>query len=157
MLAFAIGSVLLRRTSRAQPGLWTLVVQFTVAGSLIGALALLFHEPLALGQATTVVPSLAFLIVFPGILGYTLYFRIHHTSGPTRANVVGYVAPVTGVLVGFLVFGEPVTGIEILGMALIAGGLFLLRNGGARRSDGPSRRTGPELRANIPPLDDKRG
>jgi probable blue pigment (indigoidine) exporter len=156
MLAFAIGSVLLRRTARAQPGLWTLVVQFTVAGALIGAMALLFHEPLALGHAATVVPSLAFLIVFPGILGYTLYFRIHHTSGPTRANVVGYVAPVTGVLVGFLVFGEPVTPIEILGMVLIAAGLFLLRSGSAHRTDRLSGGTGPRPRGSLSPPDDQR-
>ena len=127
VIAFALGSVLLRRTSHATPGLWTLSVQFAVAGGLVETLALLTREPMSLGSGATVFPALGFLVVFPGILGYSLYFYIHHSSGPARANVVGYVNPATGLLVGLLVFGEIVTGVEIGGLILIAAGLFLLQ------------------------------
>ena len=127
VLAFAAGSVLLRRSSRAAPGLWTLSLQFAIAGAFVGALGLLTREPVTLGSGGTVLPALGFLVVFPGILGYSLYFHIHHAAGPTRANVVGYVNPVTGVLVGLVVFGEVVTGVEIGGLLLIAAGLFLLQ------------------------------
>ena len=127
VLAFAAGSVLLRRTSRATPGLWTLSLQFAIAGAFVGTLALLAREPMTLGSEGTVLPALGFLVVFPGVLGYSLYFRIHHTTGPTRANIVGYVNPATGVLTGLLVFGEVVTGVEIGGLLLIATGLFLLQ------------------------------
>ncbi len=138
VLAFAVGSVLLRRSSRATPGLWTLSVQFAVAGAFVGALALLTQEPMTLGNGGTVLPALAFLVVFPGILGYSLYFHIHHTAGPTRANIVGYVNPVTGVLVGLLVFGEVVTGVEIGGLLLIATGLFLLQRDPLRKLASPA-------------------
>ncbi len=127
VLVFAAGSVLLRRTARAAPSLWSLALQFSVAGALLSAVGVGSGEPLTLGHPAMVLPSLAFLVIFPGVLGYTLYFRIHHRSGPTRANLVGYINPVTGVLVGLLVFGETVTGLEIGGMALIALGLFLLQ------------------------------
>ncbi len=129
VLAFAIGSVLLRRTQTAAPGLWTLSFQFAVAAGFVGLLSVGAGEPASLGTGSVVLPSLGFLVVFPGILGYALYFRIHHTSGPTTANVVGYVNPATGVLVGLLVFGETVSGIEVGGLALIALGLFLLQKG----------------------------
>lgn len=127
VLAFAAGSVLLRRTSRATPGLWTLSLQFAIAGTFVGALGLVTREPMTLGSGGAVLPALGFLVVVPGILGYSLYFRIHHTAGPNRANIVGYVNPVTGVLVGLVVFGELVTGVEVGGLLLIATGLFLLQ------------------------------
>lgn len=136
VLAFAVGSVLLRRTTRITPGLWTLAVQFAVASGFVDLLAILTQEPMDLGNGATVLPALGFLVVFPGILGYSLYFHIHHTAGPNRANLVGYVNPATGVLVGLLVFGEVVTGIEIGGLVLIATGLFLLQRD-RRRADVP--------------------
>lgn len=127
VIAFALGSVLLRHTSRVTPGLWTLAVQFAVAAGFVGALSVLTREPMSLGSGGAVLPALGFLVVFPGILGYSLYFHIHHTAGPVRANIVGYVNPATGLLVGLLVFGEIVTGVEIGGLLLIAAGLFLLQ------------------------------
>ncbi len=138
VLAFALGSVLLRHTSRVTPGLWTLALQFAVAGGFVGALGLLTREPMGLGSGGAVLPALGFLVVFPGILGYSLYFHLHHTAGPARANIVGYVNPVTGLLVGLLIFGEVVTGVEVGGLVLIATGLFLLQRDRLR---GPASRT----------------
>ncbi len=127
VLVFALGSVLLRRTVHSAPTLWGLALQFSVAGALLSAVGVAMGEPITLGHPSMVLPSLAFLVIFPGVLGYTLYFRIHHRSGPTRANLVGYINPVTGVVVGLLIFGETVTALEIGGMVLIALGLFLLQ------------------------------
>jgi drug/metabolite transporter (DMT)-like permease len=127
VLVFAIGSVVLRRTSTAAPSFWTLAVQFAVAGGAVGAGGLAIGEPLELGHGLTVPLSLAYLVVFSGVLGYSFYFRIHHRSGPTRANLVGYINPVVGVLVGLIIFGETVTGVEIGGMAVIALGLFMVQ------------------------------
>jgi probable blue pigment (indigoidine) exporter len=127
VVAFATGSVLLRTTSKAAPGFWLLSIQFAVAGTLLAVVALAAGETISLGNPAVTLPALAFLVVVPGILGYTLYFRIHHTSGPARANLVGYVNPATGVLVGLFVFGEEVPPIELAGLALIAMGLFVLQ------------------------------
>ncbi len=150
VLSFAVGSVLLRRTQTVAPGLWTLSVQFAVAAGLVGLLSVGAGEPASLGSGSLVLPALGFLVVVPGILGYTLYFRIHHTSGPTTANVVGYVNPVTGILVGLLVFGESVSAVEIGGLALIALGLFFLQRDRARTSSPPREertREGPDALA----------
>ena len=149
VISFAAGSVFLRRSSRAAPGFWLLAMQFAVGGALAGVLGLGLGEPRTLGNLSITGPALVFLVVLTGIVGYSLYFRIHHTSGPTTANVVGYVNPVTGVLVGLLIFGELVTPIEIVGLILIAAGLFLLqRDRRPRRSTTlqpkePNRASGP--------------
>lgn len=127
VLTFATGSVLLRRTATSATTFWLLSGQFALAGAVLGGIAILVGEPLRLGTPTTVLSAIAFLVVLPGIIGYSLYFRILYSSGPTRANLVGYVNPVTGVLVGLLVFGEAVTSFELGGLALIALGLYLLQ------------------------------
>jgi probable blue pigment (indigoidine) exporter len=142
VLVFALGSVLLRRTSTTVPSFWTLAVQFAIAGGVVGAGGLAIGEPLDLGHGLTVPLSLAYLVFFSGVVGYTLYFRIHHRSGPTRANLVGYINPVVGVLVGLIIFGEIVTGVEIGGMLLIALGLFLVQRDRAR-SDASSKKEDP--------------
>lgn len=124
---FATGSVLLRRTARTSTTFWLLSAQFAVGGLVLGILALLVGEPLNLGNPAVVLPCLAFLVVVCGVLAYSLYFRVLHSSGPTLSNLSGYVIPGTGVLVGLLVFGESVTGSELGGLAMIAFGLFLLQ------------------------------
>lgn len=144
VLVFALGSVLLRRTSTEVPSLWTLALQFGIAGAVVGTGGFAIGEPLSLGHGITVPIALAYLVVFPGVIGYTLYFRIHHRAGPTRANLVGYINPVTGVLVGLIVFGEVVTGIEVGGMALIALGLFLVQRDRTVLGRSPERARRPD-------------
>jgi probable blue pigment (indigoidine) exporter len=129
VVSFAAGGVLLRRTVPAEPTLWTLTTQFAVAAALVGAIAISVGEPRALGNASATLPTLAYLVVFPSILGYVLYFRLHHRVGPSRANLVVYVGPVVAVIVGFVLFGEKVTPIEIGGMALIVVGLYIVQRG----------------------------
>ena len=143
VMAFASGSVLLRRTTSSATTFWTLSVQFAVAGVAVGLLGVGSGESLTLGAPMTAATTLAFLVVVPGVVGYSLYFRIHHSSGPTRANLVGYVNPVTGLLVGLLIFGEAVTEVELAGLALIALGLFLLQRD--RRRSPPTQGAGPSV------------
>jgi probable blue pigment (indigoidine) exporter len=126
VVSFAAGGVLLRRTVKAEPSLWTLTAQFAVAGILVGVMALAFGEPRSFGNTSATIPALLYLVFVPSILGYVLYFRLHHRVGPSRANLVVYVGPVVAVIVGFAVFREPVTVIEIGGMIIIIAGLYLV-------------------------------
>ncbi len=138
---FAAGGVLLRRAAPTSPSLWTLAAQFAVAGGLVGAFSLSLGEPWTLGDLSTTGPALAYLVAVPSLLGYVLYFQLHHRVGPARANLVAYVAPVAGVLVGLFVFGEPVFLVELSGLALIVAGLLVVHRARARRPEGgaPSR------------------
>ncbi|MGC2288661.1 MAG: DMT family transporter [Thermoplasmata archaeon] len=142
VVIFSAGGVFLRRSSVGAPSLWTLALQFSVATAVVGGVAVVLREPLTLGEPSVTLPALAYLIAAPSILGYTIYFRLHHRVGPNRANIVVYVAPVAGVLVGLLAFGEAVTAIEVGGMILIAAGLFLVQRGQLLASKPASNSTG---------------
>jgi probable blue pigment (indigoidine) exporter len=129
VVAFSAGGVLLRRGAPVEPTLWTLAVQFAVATALVGAIALVLGEPHVLGNTSQTLPALAYLVAAPSILGYVLYFRLHHRVGPTHANLVVYVAPVVALLVGVFAFGEAATWVEGGGLVLIATGLYLVQRG----------------------------
>jgi probable blue pigment (indigoidine) exporter len=135
VISFAAGGVLLRRTVHAEPSLWTLAAQFAVASGLVGVMALLLREHGTFGNSSVTVPALLYLVFAPSILGYVLYFRLHHRVGPSRANLVVYVGPVVAVLVGFLVFSEKVTEVEVAGMVIIVAGLYLVQR--ARQRTNP--------------------
>ncbi|MGA8303391.1 MAG: EamA family transporter [Thermoplasmata archaeon] len=131
--SFAVGSVLLRAKRPEGETLWGVSVQFAVAtGVLLVALPLL--EPRSsLPLTNPVVFSLAYLVIMPSVVGYTLYFALHHRVGPSRANVVAYVNPIAALSIGTLAFGEPFQWWEVAGFALIIVGLTLVTGIGQRR------------------------
>ena len=81
-----------------------------------------------------------FAMVWLGALGtgvaYLLFFRLIERWGATRTTLVTYVIPVVAIALGFIVLGERLRPLELVGAALIIGGVVLV-NGVGRRSGGP--------------------
>ncbi|WP_245220807.1 DMT family transporter [Pseudomonas batumici] len=79
-------------------------------------------------------------IIGLGMLGtggaFLIYYYIIQKLGPVRASGATYIAPVVAVIIGAVV-GEPVTGIELLALALILGGVVLVQTG-QRKVTAPS-------------------
>ncbi len=133
-ISFAFGSVVLRATRPEGETLWGVSVQFGVATVLL-LVALPLLEPHSSFPLTNdVLGSLAYLVLFPSLVGYAMYFALHHRVGPGRANVVAYVNPVAALAVGTLVLGEPFVWWELAGFALIVVGLTLVSGIGRRSS-----------------------
>jgi len=59
-------------------------------------------------------------------LGYTLFFRVLSSAGPTNASLVTLIVPVSAILLGVLLLGERLEIFEIAGMALIGLGLVVI-------------------------------
>jgi probable blue pigment (indigoidine) exporter len=137
-LAFAIGSVSLRRALATAQGLWALAAQFAVGAAILSVVSIGVGSPLALPWNLDVLVSLAYLVGISSVLGYWIYFRLHHRVGPARANVVAYVNPLAGIAVGVLLLGEGVGFFEAAGFLLILVGLYLLHRDRLRPS-APSR------------------
>jgi drug/metabolite transporter (DMT)-like permease len=122
----AIGSVLLRARRPEGETLWGVSVQFAAATAfLAGSLPVLEpHSTLPLTNG--VLFALAYLVLLPSLVGYTLYFYLHHHIGPGQANTVAYVNPIAALSIGTLLFGEPFSWWELVGFALVAVGLTLV-------------------------------
>jgi drug/metabolite transporter (DMT)-like permease len=134
MVCTALGTVLLRRFGRGRQGSWQIGAQFTVAGLLLGAAALALPSSRALPLTVGVLELLGVLVVFSSVAGYFAYFALHHRVGPVRANVVAYLAPLVGVVVGSGFYGEPVTYWEVAGVAIVLVGVTLVLWDSSRRA-----------------------
>lgn len=133
-VSFAVGSVVLRVKRPEGETLWGVSVQFAAATVFLFAVLPVAEPHSALPLSNDVLLSLAYLVILPSVVGYALYFSLHHRVGPSRANIVAYVNPVAAVTIGTLLFAEPFEWWEIFGFALIVVGLTLvLRRGRPER------------------------
>lgn len=69
--------------------------------------------------------SLAYLAVFGTVLAFVWYYDGVQAIGAGRAGQFINLVPVSGVLLGVLLLGEPLTGSLVLGGALVVVGLWL--------------------------------
>jgi drug/metabolite transporter (DMT)-like permease len=99
------------------------------ATSMLGGLIVLL--PLGLWQLPGEVPgwketgSVLALAVIGTALAQIILYRVLRTDGAARVSLVTYLLPVTALVYGVLLLGEPLTWEELAGMALILGGVAL--------------------------------
>lgn len=70
--------------------------------------------------------SVGWLGILSTALAYVIYFRLLSSAGATNITLVTLLAPVTAVLLGWLVLGEYLLPQHYMGMALIAMGLLAI-------------------------------
>ena len=116
---------------------------------VITVLALLFERPanglLDLPQTDTAWFAVLWLGLLGTGIGYLLFFGILERWGATRTTMVTYVIPIVAVSLGFLVLGERLQPLEILGAALIIGGVVLVNGSLGQRPILRSARAAPRL------------
>lgn len=124
---FATGSVLLRRFRTGGETPWGASVQFGAGALFALPFSWAFEHGPSIPLTLAVLLPLLYLVVAASVAGFLLYFTLHGRVGPSRANLVSYISPVTAVIAGILLLGEGVTVLELVGFALVAGGMVLLR------------------------------
>jgi len=125
----ALGSVLVQRTDSDLPA------EGTVAWStVLGAVAL---HAISLGLPSesladvTVTPgallTVGYLAVFASAIGYVIYFDLLDRLGAVEINLVSYTVPIFAALSGWLVLGESVDALVVVGFVVIFAGFVLLK------------------------------
>jgi drug/metabolite transporter (DMT)-like permease len=113
----------------------------TVAGTQV--IAALVTLPLGLAHIPDAAPSLdavASLVtlgVFCTGIAFVIFHTLVRTDGPSRASLVGYIAPVFSIFYGVVLLDESFTVWTAVGLVLILGGSWLAAGGKlpARRRD----------------------
>jgi drug/metabolite transporter (DMT)-like permease len=122
-VSYAVGSLWGQRLVVRTSGL-TLA-----ATSMIGGLVVLI--PLGLWQLPSHVPgwkesgSVVALAVIGTALAQIILYRVLRSDGAARVSLVTYLLPMTALIYGVLLLGEPLTWQELAGMTLILGGVAL--------------------------------
>jgi drug/metabolite transporter (DMT)-like permease len=84
------------------------------------------------GFSTLSVLSLAYLIVFGAIVGYSAYVWLLRVSTAARVSTYAYVNPVVAVFLGWLLADEPVTPRVAIAAAVIVSGVAVITTERAR-------------------------
>jgi len=118
---WAFGSVWSRRRDMPHPAMST-AAQMLCGSVSLGLVALLTQERVVAVHAETLA-AVAYLVVAGSILGFSAYIYLLHQVRPALATSYAYVNPPVAVLVGVLFGAETVTGLDIIGMAVILTGV----------------------------------
>ncbi len=127
-ISFAAGGVL-SRTVRSGLPIESIQAWAMLSGSLLlVTVGQLRGESMAnLTVSTTGWASLAFLVLFSGIVAYLIYFTLLERVGPSQLNLVGYLEPMMAALVAWFLLGEGITGTMVAGFVLIMLGFTAIR------------------------------
>jgi drug/metabolite transporter (DMT)-like permease len=129
VVGYSFGTVLARGYLQNADGIETAVGQSFVGSLIMVPLALSVEQPF--GIDLSVKHLLAWLGLGLGASGlaYVLYFWLVRHVTATQASIVGYLIPITAVLLGALVLDEHLGPNSFLGMALIIGGVWVVNGG----------------------------
>ncbi|CAO4153832.1 DMT family transporter [Methylorubrum extorquens] len=124
-LSYALAGVFGRRFQRmGVPPLATATGQVTASTLLLLPAALLTDRPWTLPMPGAAVwGAVLGIAALSTALAYLLYFRLLATAGATNLLLVTFLIPVTAILLGMGMLGESLEVRQVIGMALIGGGL----------------------------------
>ncbi|MFL7769946.1 EamA family transporter [Proteus terrae] len=116
--SMATGTVLSRHWQPPVTPLTFTAWQLTAGGAVLLPFALLF-EP-ALPSLTGInFLGLAYLTLIGGALTYIFWFRGLALLGPSSVASLGFLSPLSAVILGWALLGQQLTSLQILGMIMI--------------------------------------
>jgi drug/metabolite transporter (DMT)-like permease len=125
--SWALGTVYSKRNPTETTPFSGAAVQMLAGGAAITLLGLVLGEAGQWRMTPAGIGSLAYLIVFGSIVGYTAYgYALRHASA-TIVGTYAYVNPVVAVLLGWMVLDEAVTLRTFAAMGLILGAVLMIQ------------------------------
>ena len=124
-----LGAVLVRRsqTSMPIPALtgWAMVL----GGTVHVVFAIAVGESIASIQLTPLaVAMVVYLSVFIGVFGLVMYLVLMAEVGPLKANLTTYLTPIVALAIGWVLLGERIQPLTLVGFGIIVAGFALLES-----------------------------
>ncbi|MCC8939832.1 DMT family transporter [Bradyrhizobium sp. Arg68] len=125
--SYGIAALVGRRLPVHVPPLGTAAFQMMASSVMMAVVAAVVDRPwlLPMPHATTWLAVLG-LAALSTALAYIVFFQILQRSGPTNVMLVTLLIPVTAMLLGTLVLGEPVALREVIGALVISSALLVI-------------------------------
>ena len=123
-VSMAFGIVLSHRWRPPVSPLTFTAWQLTAGGILLAPVAWLLEPPLpALTRANIL--GLLYLCLFGGAVAYVLWFRGIARLGPSIIAPLGFLSPVTAVILGWLIVNQGLTVMQFAGMVVVIASVWL--------------------------------
>jgi len=132
-IAWAVGSVVSKRSPVSIKPVMAAGLQMLVAGVLLSAIGLLAGEAGRWTWAPRSLWALAYLIVFGSCVAYGAFYWLVHEVSPVVLGTYAYVNPAIAVLLGWWILDERLGRDQIIGTCIILVGVLLVTLGRARR------------------------
>ena len=123
-LSMGLGVTLSKRWQLPVPPLVFASWQLIAGGLLILPFALAFEPALPTLTATNVL-GYVYLSLVGGAITYVLWFGGIQHIGPAAATTLGFLSPISAVLLGWIVLSESMTGPQFVGMALVLSSVLI--------------------------------
>ncbi|MGQ7960583.1 EamA family transporter [Pseudomonas sp. SP16.1] len=123
-LSMALGTVLSRRWQPPVSAL-TFTAWQLLAGGLWLLPAVLLLEPQAPTLTAANLAGIAYLALIGAALTYLLWFRGVARLEPAALSSLGFLSPLSAVLLGWLLLGQDLGQLQLLGMAIVAISVWL--------------------------------
>lgn len=132
-IAWAVGSVVSKRSPVSIKPVMAAGLQMLVAGVLLSAIGLLAGEAGRWTWAPRSLWALAYLIVFGSCVAYGAFYWLVHEVSPVVLGTYAYVNPAIAVLLGWWILDERLVRDQIIGTGIILVGVLLVTLGSARK------------------------
>ncbi len=122
--SMACGTVLSRRWQPPVSPLTFAAWQLTAGGALLLPVALLSEPPLPALTRTNIV-GFAYLCLIGAAFTYIIWFRGVSLLEPSVVASLGFLSPLTAVLLGWQVLDQRLSAMQITGMVIVVGSVWL--------------------------------
>ncbi len=122
----AVGHLSAKRWGEGIHGFSMTAVPMMIAASLLGGLAFAVERDAVLELTPGPVLAVLYLALFGSVVTFNLFFWAVRHMSVTQLSLITYVIPVVAVLIGTLVFDEPMTPRILAGAALVIAGVALV-------------------------------
>jgi drug/metabolite transporter (DMT)-like permease len=127
-LCWALASMVIREShSECDPLAFT-ACYLLVGGAIMTGIALWHGDAAAWSWSAAGIGAIVFLAIFSSTFGFVSYAYLLRHETPSRLGTYAYVNPIVAVVTGWLLLGERLQGIQLLGSAIVFAGVLLVGN-----------------------------
>ena len=127
VLALAVATLSVRGASAGGGNLLMVVGLQMLVGAAILAPVGFLTETWAVAWSVPLGLAFAYTVLVPGLAATLVWFVLVNRIGPVRAATFHFLNPVFGVGIAALVLGEPVRGLDVVGVAIITAGILAVQ------------------------------
>ena len=124
--ALAVATLSVRGASAGGNLLMVVGLQMLVGSAALAVVALL-TEPFAVTPTLRLALAFAYQILVPGLAATLIWFHLIGRIGAVKSSAFHFLNPFFGVGIAALLLGEPITGLDMIGVAIAAGGILAVQ------------------------------
>jgi len=125
-VAWAFGTVLVKRKEEMLVGPVTITVQFVIGGAALTALGLVVEGPSEVTWAPGLWVGLGYSALVGTTLAWALWFWLIRAGEASRAAAFIFFVPLSAIAIGAVLLDEQVTPLLAVGAALVVAGIILV-------------------------------